>query len=287
MLHKIDNFENKTPSEIKSEKIILSCGDEIKVYTIETIHDLVQFIGFGKYINNHGHNVYLRGQTSLYNGSLIPSIYRNRDKYDSITAKFNKKINSAITSCKSFKKYDRKILDPLLQHYGIKTNQIDVVDNIWVALWFALHETKCETINSHEYVYYYDTTKEFCYILLLASDAVIMSPTHMGVYEGNTTRLVDLRKALPSYFLRPHSQHAYMLKKLDYAPADYSDLIIGIAKIPTRLAFKWIGSNDLLTVNSLFPAAYFDSGYKVLLKEYPEYDISEVRSFGSIQIITD
>jgi len=114
-----------------------------------------------------------------------------------------------------------------------------------------------------------------------------MSTQNRGVYEGETPRLVDLRKALPFYFLRPHAQHAYMIKKkVDY-PVDYSDLIIGVAQIPTRLAFKWLGSNDLLTVNSLFPAAYFDSGYKLLLKKFPEYNAGEVRIFGSIQIITD
>lgn len=287
MLYKINNFENKTPSTISKEQLLLACGSNIDVYTIETIHDLIQFIGYGKYMNNHEHNVYLRGQTSLYNGSLIPSIYRGRNKYDAITTKYNSRINAAIHSNASFRQYDRKIFDPLLQHYGIKTNQIDVVDNVWVALWFALHQAKCEVINSHEYIYYYNTADDYCYILLIASDATKMSETNMGVYEGKTTRLVDLRKSLPSYFLRPHAQHAYMIKKQCEFPNDYSDLIIGIAKIPTQLAFKWLGSNDLLTVSSLFPATYFDSGYKILLKKYPESDQGDVRQYGSIQIITD
>ena len=46
-----------------------------------------------------------------------------------------------------------------------------------------------------------------------------------GVYEGSETKLVDLRKVLPSYFLRPHAQHAYMLRKTENYPEDYSDLI--------------------------------------------------------------
>ena len=92
---------------------------------------------------------------------------------------------------------------------------------------------------------------------------------------------------MPSYFLRPHAQHAYMLRKLEEYPSDYSDLIVGIARIPTKLGVSWLGNNDFLTVSSLFPAAYFDSGYKVLLKKYPDMDPSEVRQFGSIQILTD
>ena len=55
-----------------------------------------------------------------------------------------------------------------------------------------------------------------------------------------------------------------MLRKTNTYPIDYSDLIIGIAKIPSKLGFKWLGTNEFLTVSSLFPAAYFDSGYKIL-----------------------
>ena len=173
MLYKINNFENKTPSTISKEQLLLACGSNIDVYTIETIHDLIQFIGYGKYMNNHEHNVYLRGQTSLYNGSLIPSIYRGRNKYDAITTKYNSRINAAIHSNASFRQYDRKIFDPLLQHYGIKTNQIDVVDNVWVALWFALHQAKCEVINSHEYIYYYHV-----YLLVLHFRMQVVQEDH-------------------------------------------------------------------------------------------------------------
>ena len=73
MLYRINNFEKKTPSDIVYETTTLKCGQEVNVYTIESVHDLTQFIGFGKYINNKQHNVLLRGQTQLYDGALIPS----------------------------------------------------------------------------------------------------------------------------------------------------------------------------------------------------------------------
>ena len=172
------------------------------------------------------------------------------------------------------------------QHYGIKTPFVDLVDNVWVALWFALHQAKTKVINSHEYVYFYNNENEYSYILLIATDATEKSDKS-GIYIGSETKLIDLRKALPSYFLRPHAQHAYMIRKNEEIPEDYSDLVIGIAKIPTSLGLKWLGINDFLTVSSLFPAAYFDSGYAVLLKQYPEEDQGTVNQYGSIQIITD
>lgn len=108
-----------------------------------------------------------------------------------------------------------------------------------------------------------------------------------GVYKGENTTLVDLRKATPSYFLRPHAQHAYMIRKNEEFPGDYSDLIVGIAKIPTSVGFEWLGTNEFLSLSSLFPASYFDSGYKILLKHYPEEDQGTINQFGSIQILTD
>ena len=286
MIYRIENFEKKTPSNISFEKVTFNCGETINVYQIETVHDLTQFIGFGKYKNNKVGNVFLRGQTSLYDGSIIPSLYRGKTSLDSITSKYDIRIKNIINTVKHFNKYDKLVFEPLIQHYGIKTPWIDVVDNVWVALWFALHQAKTLTINSREYVYYFDNKNEFSYIYLLASDA-LQETDHSGVYVGEETKLVDLRKSLPSFFLRPHAQHAYMLRKSEPYPADYSNLIVGVAKIPTRIGMKWLGNNEFLTLSSLFPASYFDSGYAVMLKQIPEEDASNVNVYGSIQILTD
>ena len=60
---------------------LTSPSGNIPVYEIHSFHSLTQFIGFGKYLNRESGNVYLRGQTSLYNGSLTPSALRgNRNR---------------------------------------------------------------------------------------------------------------------------------------------------------------------------------------------------------------
>lgn len=286
MYYIIDNFEKKTPSDISVEKIKLACGKSINVYLIETVHDLTQFIGFGKYKNNQIGNVYFRGQTSLYDGAMIPSLYRGKTRFDSITWKYNERINRVIEGKRIFNQYDRSVFEPLIQHYGVKTPYIDLVDNVWVALWFALNQAKTVSINSHEYVYYYESKEEYAYIILMVSDAK-EETKQFGVYTGTNTILVDLRKATPSYFLRPHAQHAYMIRKNESFPGDYSDLIVGIAKISTKIGLKWLGSNEFLSLSSLFPASYFDSGYKILLKSYPEEEQGTINQYGSIQILTD
>lgn len=68
---------------------------------------------------------------------------------------------------------------------------------------------------------------------------------------------------------------------------DYSDLIVGIAKIPVTKALQWIGDAELLSVSSLFPSPLFDAGYENLLKNYPTNGADVVRYMGSIQQITD
>ena len=78
-MYLITEFEKKTPSHIDYEEVLLNCGQTIKVYTIKTVHDLTQFIGYGKYMNCQTHRVFLRGQTSLYSGKMIPSLYRNNN----------------------------------------------------------------------------------------------------------------------------------------------------------------------------------------------------------------
>ena len=281
------NFERKTPSNIKWDEITLSCGKSVRIYTIESIHDLTQYIGFAKYINRGEYNVFLRGQTGLYDGKMIPSLYRGRTNLRTTTSKYGERMNSLMKNCPVFSDYKRNIMEPMLQHYGVKTIYLDVVDNVWVALWFALHQAKTKYINSHEYVYYCDNEKTDSFIFLLASDAIMPSTKQDGVYRGPCTSLVDLRKAVPSYFLRPHAQHAYMLRKNDEHPSDYSDLIVGIARIPTDIGIKWLGNNEFLSVRSLFPAPYFDSGYAKLLHDYPDFDQSIIRQYGSIQIISD
>ena len=282
----ITDFEKKTKSKVQKEIATMKCGNQVPIYTIETINDLIQYIGYGKYINCKTEKVFIRGQIDTYNFTLIPSLYRKILNTERSAEKFNQRVNQVL-KLNSFEKFPKPVLIATLQHYGIKTPQIDIVDNLWVALWFAANEFNSTIINSTEHLVVTPSSKEFGYIYLLATDAINTAEREgRGIYKGTNTMLIDLRSSLPSYFLRPHAQHAYMLMKNNYTEQDYSDLIIGIAKIPIDKINKWIGNTELLSVNSLFPSAYYDFGYRILLKNYPEYDASEVRYKGSIQVVS-
>ena len=161
-MKQITDFEGRTSDEVEVEYISTISG-VIPVYSIKSYHSLTQFIGYGKYINNQWGNVYLRGQTSLYNGCLSPSLLRrkiisgenqlvkekaeaatsNTVKFSNINinhrfSEYKHQINESLNGTQHFTGWNKDIIEPLLQHYGIKTHWIDIVDNIWVALLYSL-----------------------------------------------------------------------------------------------------------------------------------------------------
>lgn len=172
----------------------------------------------------------------------------------------------------------------LLQHYGLKTPYLDVVDNIWTALWFATHTATSTVVGTNEHINYSNSTTDFSYILLIATDAMNEISTS-GVYEGSETELVDLRKAAPSIFLRPHLQHAYTIKGKDNMGNDLSNRVTAIAEFPTKLGLEWLGTNAPLTTRALFPPVQYDIGYRQLLSEY-QVKPGNIKTYGSIQIVS-
>ncbi len=297
---RLTDFDKKTPDPVEIEYLTSVSGD-IPVYEIHSFHSLTQFIGFGKYLNRDSGNVYLRGQTDLYNGVLTPSALRgNKNRKTKVVEPLNceKRISDykhnialSLKNTKNFCDRDPDIVEPLLQHYGVKTYWLDIVDNVWIALWFALHETASTIIDNREYIHIFENDEsKYAYIFLIGCDATKESQTQPGLYEGTSSVVVDLRKAIPSYFLRPHAQHALMVKKRGEHSSfmDYSDTIIAIAKVSVADGLKWIGQTGLMSVQSLFPPPYYDTGYASLLNEYRNQKayINFVKQFGSIQNIS-
>ena len=76
-----------------------------------------------------------------------------------------------------------------------------------------------------------------------------------------------------------------MLSKNDESEWNYNSQIVGIARIKIKHIFDWIGQTGLMSVQSLFPPAYFDKGYQQLLDEIV---VSKdfVKNSGSIQVVS-
>ncbi|MCI9345727.1 MAG: FRG domain-containing protein [Lachnospiraceae bacterium] len=266
-------------------------GRSVPIYEIHTVHGLNQIIGYAKFNNNNYGNVFYRGECKLHQ-SLIPSLFRGCKH----TGEKTKRLNSLIHLIHADDRleHDLKLMDAspdkqeikiegMLQHYGVPTRYIDVVDNHWVALWMGLH--KIQGLKNIGKYYHYgkrelplsemlcgnmaDTDTLYQYILLIAvPDERVNNADGIEIMDGMI--VVDLRKALPSIFLRPHAQHGLVLRNRggDSNNVDFYDVsnnVVGVLKIRIDRTDEWLGNGQLLTQDNLFPSPGYDYGYDLLL----------------------
>lgn len=265
-----------------------SSGWEVPVYNIGSYNGLNQAIGYAKFINSDA-SIFYRGECRL-NLTMQPSIFRgiiSQGARDSAKSRLNRMIKNALSDEKfsNFIRLDinsfgsEHIMESVLQHYGIATRCIDVVDNHWAALWFGLNE--CIMSKSINKYYQYkkriirlldtlhtddDDEKLYQYVVLLATD--LPSKDCSGIVINDNVITIDLRAAIPSVFLRPHAQHGWVIKKNDNkynSDYDLSESVIAILRIRVDLADEWLGAGELLSVGNMFPTPGIDQGYDVLL----------------------
>ena len=93
-----------------------------------------------------------------------------------------------------------------------------------------------------------------------------------GIIETANFVEVDLRKALPSIYLRPHAQHALVVRRRDKGnieqKAGYYDMasqVTAILRVRIDRVSNWLGEGTLLTQGNLFPSPSIDQGYNNLL----------------------
>ncbi len=265
-------------------KFLLDSKESAEVYHVNNPHLLIQACGYLKHLNGKENltSVFYRGQSSLHGLKLVPTLYRGIRSQGTYN-KRNNAMNTYIKVCQKHGKILKQVpeyaWEPLLQHYGIKTRWIDVVDNVWVALWFACHKVHATGPNG-KYLHFEkrpiksEGRDNFAYILLLkvGDQPINKCP---GLVENDESLGINLRVACPSTFLRPHAQHGLLIRKKSprgNVVLDYSDLIAGIVRVKLSDAFLWLGSGALLTAHVLFPPPVYDFGYRDLLNFAPEPD---------------
>lgn len=258
---------------IRGMSASINCQGQL-VFPIPDTHTLVQAAGYLKHIqgNNHSELIYFRGESKLHQG-LSPTAFRGISSHKAMS-KVICRINTSIANfsrpLSSTKSYAH---EALLQHYGLKTTWIDVVDNIWVALWFACHTVRAfgpfgEYLHFERRIPRQDSTGK-SYVLLVAADAAPIDRIRPGFYSGKKTELIDLRIAAPSVFVRPHAQHGLLMRKRGdkvQRPADYGSQVRGILEIDLSNALEWLGNSTALSTHSLFPPPSYDNGYGNLLR---------------------
>ena len=253
------------------------------VFHVKKPFVLVQAAGYLKHnrAQEKKKAVYFRGQNKLYS-TLQPTLYRKmikmrgREKRDVAILGFLEKIRKDKSILRAV---DPWVQEPLLQHYGLKTRWLDVIDNVWIALWFACHTA--HPFGKHGEFLHFEKrivrhtipAERYAYILLLESATTPDANAGPGCYIDSNSATIDLRVAAPSQFIRPHAQHGLCLQALSghgKPKTDFSELLCGIIRVDLEDALEWLGNGDLLSVHALFPPPPYDFGFQELLKNYPE-----------------
>lgn len=262
----------------------------LEVLHVSNPHALSQAVGYMKFTAKPYERIFLRGQANLY-PTLPPSLYRGISS-ESGQNKRHKRLSDAIEvfreSCPIFNKFPGYAHEPLLQHYGIKTTWVDIVDNVWVGLWFSIYQAFAEGKNS-EFLHFDVRTPTvdapFGYLLLLAASEDRRSSPMKGMMRGRETEVIDLRIAAPSIFLRPHAQHGLLLRAKgtrDGRILDYSNAVRGIIRYNLNEAIEWLGSGNMVGVRGLFPPPYFDGGYRILLSApHKDFSVGSIHHVGA------
>ncbi len=189
-------------------------------------------------------------------------------------------------------KLESYCVEPLLQHYGIQTRWLDLTDSLCHALFFSVVKDeainivdlssgdssvdvnllsehvlnrsvrlppKCEEIN-------------YCYLYVLSvgkENYSFSSKLPKGIRRCANGWILDGRKAFPSTYLRPHSQHSFMLfapslvneEAIDLFDSDYDSINCALFRMKTNDVLDWIGSGRLLSPMAVYPVLKSVSGY--------------------------
>lgn len=266
------------------------CVPIVEIHSLEALN---QTIGYIKYKNRNIGVVYYRGQCVLHK-TMLPSIFHRITSIQARNAAQNKLniITEKIVADSSLKIADNSIAEALLQHYGVNTRCIDVVDNHWIALWFGQH-THHQIWKKKSFCTYrkrslsiqlrgekdddgsFSSDENFQYIILLCGSSLY---THAGTSRRPTDIVtIDLRTSVPSFYLRPHAQHGMVLKKCGVGGVEDYDLssrVVGILKLRIDLVSQWLGSGQLLTQQNLFPSPAYDIGYYNLIAKESDLGVS-------------
>ena len=141
-----DRNDPKTPAQQfkckyhkHDDSVVIPCGGNPKQIRIADPSILASFVAF---CSSPCRPVFLRGETRCFPNS-VPSLFRDegneRECRWRASRRFLKDLRPKLTGDR-WKEEKTKNLGAVLQHYGIRTQWLDVVRNLYTAIWFATHD---------------------------------------------------------------------------------------------------------------------------------------------------
>jgi hypothetical protein len=226
------------------------------------IHDLPLIAGFTGYLKfqsmsaNENNKVFYRGQIEDYD--LIPSLLRDHKGIVTDNDRINRRLKAygeLVAKTPSIYKADRfrnENLNPIFQHYGIKTPWIDLVDNIFVAIWFAVNKFEKDSMGlvrctpskeNYGWIYYFQISNDLKYY--------------------------DLREHHSSLSLRLHTQHGISATKKNnnwnLSNRNLNKHVVARIKFP--VTDELLLNDQIFNSEFMFPGDKFDNTYGYLRRE--------------------
>lgn len=242
-----------------------------------TYISLVRLLGYVKYHSSS--TVLVRGQSRCW-GNLNPSAIRtapnNSDLHreaDDFLVTFRNTLQVDLEEAQQHS------TEPHLQHYGIRTRWLDVVDSLPHALYFAVFNQYNSDGRSRMILPQGgESSTDYGYLYLIDCDPdEARAPQTRGVWTTDSgLKICDLRRAKPSKALRPHSQHGYLIRGTDTELNLWNRVLVRI-RVPRKQAHEWI-SGHCLAHCAMFPGEHEDQNYATLLDGRVSTAITEWKS---------
>ena len=254
-------------------------------------HALTRAAGYLKHVlGQRGATVLFRGQTALWK-ECIPSLFRTKGPLSQhVQSRRIQQLEEYVKEARQAGAFIQGQRHPfefaheaILQHYGIRTRWLDVVDNIWVALWFAVHDC-IQGPKQPTFWHFVESPNPYSYVLLMSpGEEEHEDRNQPGCSETADCIVVDLRVAAPSLYLRPHAQHGLLFRRRNFPPGQVSlpSCLRGVIRIQRSLAKAWLGAGHLHDPHVVFPPPHYDMGYARLLQSAPQVP----RDLGGIGLV--
>jgi hypothetical protein len=235
---------------IKNRKYLIKNGVKLKyvdgdnssyIFTDNPII-VAAFCGYCKN-RNPDKKIYFRGEAK-HHKHTIPSLFRDQGlplndnhiikqrvkAYDELKSKVKEQLEKKVS------RFRNEDIDNLFQHYGLKSAVVDVVDNVYTAIWFALDGND----DKYGFVRIFDAS-------------------------SNELNVSDLRISHSSLSLRLHTQHGLIMKRnvrsWNKSNIFYDQYEIAKIKFPIR---KEIENGLLFSKESMYPSILLDNTFKIL-----------------------
>ena len=226
------------------------------------VADPITLASFVAFCSRSDRQVFLRGGTDNYRNS-VPSLFRDTlgmqcsmiecerrwRAYRCLLTRLRGELSGTRWT-------DSDDLGAVLQHYGVKTPWLDVVRNLYTAIWFATHDL--ETRGSCRVARW--SERQYGWISFYQRDGV------------NNLEVCDLWGEHSSRYIRPHAQQGLSLAmprdpeasdKSGLAPEqDFKRYRVAQIRFPNTGAWKVRG--HMFSVGFLFPAPERDGSLRKL-----------------------